>query len=219
MLRIILAALAALFMLAASSQGAPQARKAPISVSDLAAQKRQIQAEDDKAIKKISALVRLAQPRKGLAYARKVASSIVRASRAFHMDPYLIAATGYCESEFSMASRPYIGIMQVSRALARDYARRGHKYDIHSIDGNIRLGTHVLASHAGLTRSSAPSRGLYASRGGYSTRSLSYALGRYSGTSARSSYTTKVFRSYGRIKNGTPDTWRSHLRKGRMLWR
>lgn len=200
-----------------ASAHSARAKKMPPAASAVIILKQKAAAEDKKRIHKLASLVRMAQPRKGSAYAQKVATAIVKASRVHRIDPYLIAATGYCESEFSMASKPYVGIMQVSGSLARYYARLGYRYDIHTIDGNIRLGTHVLARHGRsgrFDRASLPSRGTLTSRS-----RLSYAVGRYNGSGSGSSYTSRVMRAYTTIKNGTPADWKKKIRSGKMLWR
>lgn len=190
-----------------------QIQKTPASFVVLAVAR----AEDRQVTQKLTSLVRAAQPRKGAAYAAQVATSIVKASRIYRIDPYLIAATGYCESEFNMASRPYIGIMQVSRSLARYYARLGYRYDIRTLDGNIRLGAHVLARHSRpsrLDRASLPSRGAASIRSRFP-----YAVGRYNGSGSSSSYTSRVMRVYATLRNGTPASWQRKIRGGGMLWR
>lgn len=211
-------ALTVLTALAApASARSARARKMPPAARAAVVLQQKAAADDKQRTQKLAALVRMAQPRKGDAYARKVASAIVHSARLQRIDPYLVAATGYCESEFSMASRPYIGIMQVSGSLARYYARLGYRYDIRTIEGNIGLGAHVLARHgrsSRLDRASLPSRGTLTSRS-----RLAYAVGRYNGSGAGSSYTSRVMRAYTTIKNGTPADWKKKIRSGKMLWR
>jgi len=160
--------------------------------------------------KKIAGLIKLVQPRKGQSYADHVAKIICQEAKRYNIDPYIVATTAYIESEFSMASHPCIGIMQVERRTYRAlYAKSGLKpYDL---EDNIRLGAWELADKA---KNRSQSRIALASRG-----DLSRMWGRYNGAGPRSSYVRKAHLVYSRIKGKSVIELQSHLKKRGPLWK
>ncbi len=160
--------------------------------------------------KKIAGLIKLVQPRKGQSYADHVAKVICQEAKRYNLDPYIVATTAYIESEFSMVSRPCIGIMQVERRTYRaSYAKSGLKPN--DLEDNIRLGAWELADKA---KNRSTSRIALASRG-----DLSRMWGRYNGAGPRSSYVRKAHLVYNRIKSGNTDKWKSHLKSRGPLWK
>ena len=160
--------------------------------------------------KKIAGLIKLVQPRKGQSYADHVAKVICQEAKRYNLDPYIVATTAYIESEFSMVSRPCIGIMQVERRTYRaSYAKSGLKPS--DLEDNIRLGAWELADKA---KNRSTSRIALASRG-----DLSRMWGRYNGAGPRSSYVRKAHLVYNRIKSGNPDKWKTHLKARGPLWK
>ena len=160
--------------------------------------------------KKIAGLIKLVQPRKGQSYADHVANIICQEAKRYNIDPYIIATTAYIESEFSMASRPCIGIMQVERRTYRAlYAKSGLKPN--DLEDNIRLGAWELADKA---KNRSQSRIALASRG-----ELSRMWGRYNGAGPKSSYVRKAHLVYSRIKNKSVTELQTHLKKRGPLWK
>jgi len=170
-------------------------------------------ATDSGVKKKIAGLIKLVQPRKGQAYAEHVADVIVKEARRYNLDPFVVATTAYIESEFSMVSKPCIGIMQVERRTYRSqYAKSGLKpYDL---EDNIRLGAWELADKAKMSNKNNNVRVALASRGG-----LSRMWGRYNGAGPRSSYVKRAHTTYSRIKKKNLSEIQSHLKKRGPLWK
>jgi hypothetical protein len=160
--------------------------------------------------KKIAGLIKLVQPRKGQAYADRVAETIVKEAKRYNLDPFVVATTAYIESEFSMSSKPCMGIMQIERRTYREhYAKSGLKPM--DLEDNIRLGAWELADKAKMSNKNQVA---LASRGG-----LSRMWGRYNGAGSRSSYVRRAHLTLKRIKNGNPDEWNSHLKSRGPLWK
>lgn len=160
--------------------------------------------------KKIAGLIKMVQPRKGSSYADHVADIIIKEAKRYNLDPYVVATTAYIESEFSMKSRPCMGIMQIERRTYRsDLAKSG--LNPMDLEDNIRLGAWELALKA---KNRSSSRIALASRGG-----LSRMWGRYNGAGSRSSYVRRAHLVYARIKNGNSETWKSHINKRGPLWK
>jgi soluble lytic murein transglycosylase-like protein len=168
-------------------------------------------ADDSGVKKKIAGLIKMVQPRKGQAYADHVAEVMVKEARRYGLDPYVVASTGYIESEFSMASRPCMGIMQVER---RTYNWKYRKSGLNPMDleDNIRLGAWELADKAKMSRAQA--RTALASRG-----VLSRMWGRYNGAGSRSGYVRRAHLTYTRIKNMSITEMQSHIKKRGPLWK
>lgn len=160
--------------------------------------------------KKIAGLIKLVQPRKGQAYADHVAETIVKEAKRYNLDPFVVATTAYIESEFSMSSKPCMGIMQIERRTFRDhYASSGLKPM--KLEDNIRLGAWELADKAKMSKKTQVA---LASRGG-----LSRMWGRYNGAGPRSSYVRRAHTTLNRIKNGNPEVWEKHLKARGPLWK
>jgi len=168
---------------------------------------------DDSGVKqKIAGLIKMVQPRKGQAYADRVAGAMIKEAKRFNLDPYIVASTGYIESEFSMASKPCMGIMQVERRTFKsEYAHSG--LDPMDLEDNIRLGAWELADKAKMSNR-AQSRIALASRGG-----LSRMWGRYNGAGPRSGYVRRAHLTYTRIKNKSLSEIQEHLKKRGPLWK
>ena len=169
------------------------------------------QVTDSGVKKKIAGLIKLVQPRKGQVYADHVADIIVKEARRYKLDPYVVATTAYIESEFSMVSKPCIGIMQVERRTYRSqYAKSGLKpYDL---EDNIRLGAWELADKAKMSNKNV--RVALASRGG-----LSRMWGRYNGAGSKSFYVKRAHTTLSRIKNKNLNQIQEHLKKRGPLWK
>ena len=160
--------------------------------------------------KKIAGLIKLVQPRKGQSYADHLAKVICQEAKRYNIDPFIIATTAYIESEFSMASSPCIGIMQVERRTYRaSYAKSGLKPN--DLEDNIRLGAWELADKA---KNRSQSRVALASRG-----DLSRMWGRYNGAGPRSSYVRKAHLVYSRLKSKSVTELQTHLKKRGPLWK
>jgi hypothetical protein len=160
--------------------------------------------------KKIAGLIKMVQPRKGSSYADHVADIIIKEAKRYNLDPYVVATTAYIESEFSMKSGPCMGIMQIERRTYRSDLSKGG-LDPMDLEDNIRLGAWELALKA---KNRSSSRIALASRGG-----LSRMWGRYNGAGSRSSYVRRAHLVYARIKNGNPETWKTHINKRGPLWK
>jgi soluble lytic murein transglycosylase-like protein len=169
-------------------------------------------ADDSGVKKKIAGLIKMVQPRKGQAYADHVSEVMVKEARRYGLDPYVVASTGYIESEFSMASRPCMGIMQVER---RTYNWKYRKSGLNPMDleDNIRLGAWELADKAKMS-SRAQSRIALASRG-----VLSRMWGRYNGAGARSGYVRRAHLTLTRFKNMSLIQMQDHIKKKGPLWK
>ena len=162
--------------------------------------------------KKIAGLIKMVQPRKGQAYADHVAEVMIKEAKRYGLDPYVVASTGYIESEFSMASKPCMGIMQVER---RTYNWKYRKSGLNpmNLEDNIRLGAWELADKAKMSNR-ASSRIALASRGG-----LSRMWGRYNGAGANSGYVRRAHLTYARIKSKSLEQIQEHLKKRGPLWK
>lgn len=148
---------------------------------------------------KITDLVLLSQPLRGLGYARRVSKEIKIESRREHIPPNVVATTAYIESEFNPNSGPCTGIMQLNeRAHRKDYRGKNPS----NLNENICLGAREL--HQDL-----------ASRGGNYQR----MWGRYNGAGSHSSYVIRAMRVYKRLQNGNYTEWKHHLEKKGELWR
>ena len=161
---------------------------------------------------KIAGLIKMVQPRKGQAYADHVAEVIIKEAKRYKLDPYIVASTGYIESEFSMVSKPCMGIMQVERkTFNRKYRKSGLKPM--DLEDNIRLGAWELADKAKMSNR-AKSRIALASRGG-----LSRMWGRYNGAGPNSGYVRRAHLTYARIKSKSLSDIQKHLKTRGPLWK
>jgi soluble lytic murein transglycosylase-like protein len=87
---------------------------------------------------KISKFIKLVQPKYSDSYISKIVNSIFKYSEKYKVNPYMIASTAYVESEFSMQSKPCIGIMQLIRSSAK-YYNPNIQYNPYTLDGNIAI--------------------------------------------------------------------------------
>jgi len=139
-------------------------------------------------------------------FAKSVSSYIIESAQKNNIHPYIIATTGYVESEFDMNSRPCIGIMQVLSNKPRD------GLNPHNIKDNIELGSRELSYHY-------HHRKALASRGG--DYRLRYMWGRYNGcgVSTRNTYIKRVMIVHNRLRYETPSQWENRLKKQHTLWK
>jgi soluble lytic murein transglycosylase-like protein len=157
---------------------------------------------------KISTFIKLVQPKYSSSYISKIVDSIFKYSEKYKVNPYTIAATAYVESEFSMQSKPCIGIMQLVKSSAK-YYNPNKQYNPYTLDGNIAIGTIELSHH--LHR--------YNSRGELPGRSaLKRAYERYNGSNLKKSYANKALLVQIRLENLSTDNLKAKLKKG-PIWR
>ena len=164
---------------------------------------------------KISNLVLLAQPHKGPRYAHRVAHAIISAAHKVKLNntdlqskfPEMIAATASIESDYSMASRPCVGIMQLNvRVHTQEYRKLG--LDPYNLEDNVLLGAMELATHYNHS-----SRGnILSSRSGSYDR-LAYMWGRYNGSGSHGSYAHKALKVYHKIHENKMETIKPPSRK------
>jgi hypothetical protein len=138
---------------------------------------------------KIKGFIKLVKPKYSESYIAKIVDAIFKYSKKYQVNPYIIASTAYVESEFSMKSRPCIGIMQILRSTAR-YIDPKRQYDPYTIDGNIALGAKELSMHLKKT----VKRGSTMDRSSGSSRSLRYMWGKYNGAGSQSRYSSKLLK-------------------------
>jgi soluble lytic murein transglycosylase-like protein len=157
---------------------------------------------------KISTFIKLVQPKYSSSYISKIVDSIFKYSEKYKVNPYTIAATAYVESEYSMQSKPCIGIMQLVKSSVR-YYNPNKQYDPYTIDGNIAIGTIELSHH--LHR--------FNSRGELPGRSsLKRAYERYNGSYLKKSYANKALLVQIRLENLSVDNLKAKLKKG-PIWK
>jgi soluble lytic murein transglycosylase-like protein len=159
---------------------------------------------------RIAALVLLAQPKRGAAYAARVADAIRVASIRTGVDPDVITTTAYVESEFRMAVGPCEGVMQLHMPTLR-YMKKIGKVPAHlshaDLSENVQIGAWELKRH-------------YDRAGKLSDRSarLRSAWGRYNGSGPSGSYAKRCLKVLGRIEKGSPEDWRKHIARNATLW-
>ena len=165
--------------------------------------------EKDKLYKKnkIFQFIKLVQPKYSNSYIQKIVDAIFKYGNKYDVDPYVIASTAYVESEFSMKSKPCIGIMQLLRSTSKFFDPK-KQYDPYQIDGNIAIGTIELSHH--LKRANP--------RGGYPDRnSFKRAYERYNGSYAKKRYAIKALLVQIRLEQLSIDKLKLKLRKG-PIW-
>ena len=157
---------------------------------------------------KISKFIKLVQPKYSDSHISKIVNSIFKYSEKYKVNPYMIASTAYVESEFSMQSKPCIGIMQLIRSSAK-YYNPNRQYNPYTLDGNIAIGTVELSHH--LKK--------YNSRGDLPGRSaVKRAYERYNGSVNKYSYANKALLVQIRLENLSIDSLKAKLKKG-PIWR
>jgi len=156
---------------------------------------------------RISKFIRI-YGKKSQSYADKTAKTIVESAVKFKIDPYIIAATAWKESTFTMHSRPQIGPMQFTRSTGRTYQRMG--FNIYEFHDNIRAGACKLAGHYHRSAGTTASRhgGSRNARG--SQRSRSVMWGAYNGCGPRGAYVKRLESAYRFMKG---NTWESKAKK------
>lgn len=165
--------------------------------------------EQDKLDKKtkIFQFIKLVQPKFSTSYITNVVNAIVKYGDKYDVDPYVIASTAYVESEFSMKSKPCIGIMQLLKSTGYYYDPH-HKYNPYEIDGNIAIGTLELRHHL----SSATPRGKLPDRSAYRK-----TYEKYNGSYLKRSYARKVLLVQIRLEQLSLDKIKSKLKQG-PIW-
>ena len=162
---------------------------------------------------KIFKFIKLVQPKYTDSYVQKIVDAIFKYGDKYKVEPYIIASTAYVESEFSMRSRPCIGIMQVLRSSLR-WLNPKKEYDPYTIDGNIALGTKELSMH--IKRD--VNRGNPVDRSSSNDRILRYMWGKYNGAGSRSYYSTKTLKVMRTLVFKDLDEIQVRLKKG-PIWR
>ena len=157
---------------------------------------------------KIIAFIKLVQPRYSTTYATRIADAIFKSSEKYHVDPMLVVSTAYVESEFSMHSKPCIGIMQLVKSSVRffDPKKSLNPYDV---EDNIELGVKEISYHLKRTTR----RGITPDHS-----STSRALQRYNGSRIKVSYAIKVLLVKNRLIKYSIDSLKKKL-KISPLWR
>ena len=165
--------------------------------------------EKDKLDKKnkIFQFIKLVQPKYSNSYIQKIVDAIFKYGYKYNVDPYAIVSTAYIESEFSMNSKPCIGIMQLLRSTAK-YFDPKRQYNPYQLDGNIAIGTLELSHHLKT----------YTPRGGFPDRnSFKRAFERYNGSNSKKRYATKALLVQIRLEQLSIDKLRLKLKKG-PIW-
>ena len=157
---------------------------------------------------KISNFIKLVQPKYSNSYISKIVDSIFKYSEKYKVNPYMIASTAYVESEFSMQSKPCIGIMQLVRSSAK-YYNPNRQYNPYTLDGNIAIGTVELSHHL----KKYGSRGELPGRG-----AIKRVYERYNGSANKNSYANKALLVQIRLENLSIDSLKAKLKKG-PIWR
>jgi hypothetical protein len=162
---------------------------------------------------KIFKFIKLVQPKYTDSYIQKIVDAIFKYGKKYNVEPYIIASTAYVESEFSMKSRPCVGIMQLLRSSMK-WLNPSKEYDPYTIDGNIALGTKELSMH--IHRN--VNRGNLIDRSSSNDRTLRYMWGRYNGAGSRSYYSTKTLKVMHTLVSKDLDEIKVRLKKG-PIWR
>lgn len=162
---------------------------------------------------KIFKFIKLVQPKYTDSYIQKIVDAIFKYGDKYKVEPYIIASTAYVESEFSMRSRPCIGIMQVLRSSLR-WLNPKKEYDPYTVDGNIALGAKELSMH--IRRN--VNRGNLVDRSSSNDRTLRYMWGKYNGAGSRSYYSSKTLKVMHTLVSKDLDEIRVRLKKG-PIWR
>jgi hypothetical protein len=187
---------------------------------------------------RISQLIYAVRCKAGRKYADRVAGAIVTSARRNGLPPMMVAATAYIESEFSMTSKPCVGIMQVLLSTARSiFGKSG--LDPYDLEDNIELGSRELALYYWkYIRSHFGSRVTLASRGtsekardthSASTRPvltkeqqmlvMRYTWGRYNGSGMNGGYQRRAIKVLKRLTELTPTEWKKHINSKGPLWK
>lgn len=139
-------------------------------------------------------------------FAQRLSKYIVASAKQNKINPYIVATTGYVESEFKMVPSPCVGIMQINSKSNKD------GLNPYKVRDNIEIGSRKLSYHYYNNRA-------LASRGG--NYRLRYMWGRYNGcgTNSSNSYIQKVIRVHSRLQSETPPQWKTRLEKQHTLWK
>jgi len=162
---------------------------------------------------KIFKFIKLVQPKYTDSYIDKIVDAIFKYGKKYNVEPYIIASTAYVESEFSMRSRPCVGIMQLLRSSMK-WLNPKKEYDPYTIDGNIALGTKELSMH--IHRN--VDRGNLVDRSSNNDRTLKYMWGRYNGAGSKSYYSKKTLRVMHTLVSKDLVEIKVRLKKG-PIWR
>ena len=161
---------------------------------------------------KIFKFIKLVQPKYSDSYIQKIVDAIFKYGTKYKVEPYVIASTAYVESEFSMKSRPCIGIMQVYKP-SLGWLNPKKEYDPYTIDGNIALGVKELS----LSLPNNINRGNVIDRSSANERGLKIMWGKYNGSGSRGYYSTKTLNVMRKIIVYDLDKLKQLLKKG-PLW-
>ena len=161
---------------------------------------------------KIKGFIKLVKPKYSESYIAKIVEAMFLYGKKYKVDPYIIASTAYVESEFSMNSKPCIGMMQVLRSTAK-YIDPKREYNPYTVYGNIALGTKELSMHLRKT----VRRGSTMDRASGSTRSLKYMWGKYNGAGTNSRYSGKVLKVLRTLCTNDLTHLKGKLRQG-PIW-
>jgi|APGre2960657404_1045060.scaffolds.fasta_scaffold72664_3 hypothetical protein len=157
---------------------------------------------------KIIAFIKLVQPKYSTSYAARIAEAIFKSSVKYGVDPMLVVSTAYVESEFSMHSKPCIGIMQLVKSSIRFFDQK-KTLNPYKLEDNIDLGTKEISYHLKRTtrRGNIPDHS-----------STSRALQRYNGSGSKISYAIKVLLVKNRLMKYSIDSLKKKLKLS-PLWR
>ena len=165
--------------------------------------------EQDKLDKKtkIFQFIKVVQPKFSTSHISRIASAIIKYAEKYNVDAYAITSTAYVESEFSMKSKPCIGIMQLLKSTAKFYDPK-HLYNPYEVEGNIAIGTLELKHHLNnnTPRGELPDRSAY--RKTYE---------KYNGSYLKRSYARKVLLVQIRLEQLSLDKIKSKLKSG-PIW-
>ncbi len=154
---------------------------------------------------KLADFVEVAQPKRGRAYAVRMAQIIRNESNQVGIAADLVAVTAYIETEFRHIGRD--GIMQITGGTYR-WKYRNSGLSRSSLKDNVRLGALELKRLRSNNTSKLADRG-----------SLRSMWGRYNGSGANGKYSRKAMLVLQRYRSGNKHTWKKHISKHHVLWR
>ncbi len=157
---------------------------------------------------KIITFIKLVQPKYSTALANRITEALFKSSVKYNVDPMVVVATAYVESEFSMHAKPCIGIMQLVTPSIRFFDPK-KTMNPYVLEHNIDLGVKEISYHLKRTtrRGSSPDHS-----------SMSRALQRYNGSKYKISYAIKVLLVKNRLIKYSIDSLKKKL-KTSPLWR
>jgi len=204
---------AVLSVLALVHTGTLQTAKQPVTNQKKITQEVKVGKGELAKRNKIKGFIKLVKPKYSDSYIAKIVDAIFRYGKKYNVEPYVIVSTAYVESEFSMSSRPCIGIMQILKSTLR-YLNPKNQYNPYTIDGNIALGAKELSQHL----HGDVNRGSTLDRSASTNRRLRYMWGRYNGAGTSSKYSYKTLKVIHTLAFSDLHAIQSKLRKG-PIWR